>query len=339
MMRRIADRGRPLHWLILVLLLLGGCTARLTATPAPVAATSSAAPTVVDAGVIAYDLNASRDAVYYLKVDQSYAAGFSDLSLWVYRPAEGVSQPIPWRHTTSPNRADLRFLADGRCVVQFNSYSNVHLFDGATLVESYPWRWVFRHLNPDAPSYEQDSPAELAKQADYYRQLLARNEKIAIIRATSFTTEPIWSAKPSFYTTYTYYLLRDEQGEPILLNEAEEALGQPFHAVEPGRFEEWPWLTNPAFEQTEDRFTDAANGLEIERSEQGTCTGQMAGGVFSPPKCRVRYTLTFDGQRLQLDERDHEFLLRPSSRQYVAATGELILVVDGELQLYPKAQP
>lgn len=51
------------------------------------------------------------------------------------------------------------------------------------------------------------------------------------------------------------------------------------------------------------------------------------------------YTLTFDGQRLQLDARNHEFLLRPSSRQYVAATGELVLVVDGELQFYPKTQP
>jgi hypothetical protein len=340
MMRRITDRGRPQHWLILAVLLLGGCTARLTDTPAPVAATSSAAPTVVDAGVIAYDLNASRDAVYYLKVDQTYAAGFSDVSLWVYRQAEGVSQPIAWRaRTTGPHLADLRFLADGRYIVQLNNYSDVHLFDGATLIESYPWRWVFRHLSPDAPSYERDSPAELAKQADYYRQLLARNEKIAIITATSFTTEPIWSGNPSFYTTYTYYLLRDEQGEPILLNEAEDALGQPFRELDPGRFEEWPWLTNPAFEQTADRFIDAANGLEIERSEQGTCTGQVAGGVFSPPKCRIRYSLTFGGQRLKLAERNHEFLLRPSSRQYVAATGELVLVVDGELQFYPKTQP
>ena len=342
MMRRIADRGRPLHWLILAVLLLGGCAARLTATPEaePLAATTSATPTVADVGVIAYDLNASRDAVYYLKLDQTSAAGISDLSLWVYRPAEGVSQPIAWRgRTTQPGRADLRFLVDGRYIVQLDGYSQNYHFDGETLVESYPWRRVFRHLSPDAPSYEQDSPAELAKQADYYRQLLANNEKIAIIRATSFTTEPIWSGNPSFYTTYTYYLLRDEQGEPIRLSEAEEALGQPFRELDPGRFEEWPWLTNPAFEQTADRFTDAANGLGIERSEQGTCTGQVAGGVFSPPKCRIRYNLTFDGQRLKLAERNHEFLLRPSSRQHVAATGELILVVDGELQLYPKTQP
>lgn len=317
-----------LSWLMLTAVLLGGCAA----TPAP-------APTVVAAGVIAYDLNASRDAVYYLKVDQSYAAGFSDMSLWVYLPAEGVSQPIPWRHTTSPNRADLRFLADGRYLVQLDNYSLVHLFDGETLVESYAWRWVFRHLSPDTPSYEQDSPAQMAKQADYYRQLLASNEKIAIIRATSFTTEPIWSENPSFYTAYTYYLLADEQGEPILLNEAEAALGQPFRELEPDRFEAWPWLTNPAFEQTAERFTDAANGLTIERSERGQCTPQVAGGIFSPPKCRIRYTLTFGGQRLKLAERNHEFLLRPSSRQYVAATGELILVVDGELQVYGSAQP
>lgn len=327
-LRKLSRLAHLLSWLLLAALWLGGCAAQ-----------SAPAPTVIETGVIAYDLNPARDAVYYLKA-QAKDAHHYDVSLWVYRPAEGRSHPIAWSSSTSrPDRADLRFLADGRFIVQLDNYSLVHLFDGETLVESYPWRWVFRHLSPDTPSYARDSPAELAKQADYYRQLLASNAQIAFIRATSFTTEPIWSGNPNFYTVYTYYLLADEQGQPILLNEAEDALGQPFRELDPGRFEAWPWLANPAFEQMATRFTDAANGLEIERTEQGECTPQVAGGVFSRPKCRIRYSLTFGGQRLKLAERDHEFLLRPSSRQYVAATGELLLVVDGELQVYSSAQP
>lgn len=283
--------------------------------------------TIIDENVVAYDLNPSREEIYYLKAEGE------TLGLWAYAltpaaPRAIAPLPIPYDQTARPNMQTLAFTAEGRLLVQDHETGDVWVFADDTLVNTYAY-FSWRKLFPDLKYGDDLSPAQKQQLGAYYRQRLEQNVPVPYITAAGYGADS------------TYYLVRDENDSPILLPELPDAvLGAAFHETEPVQFRHWQWDANQGLAETSTvqgkdytlTLTDSAHGLTLVREERGDCPPGGIGFLFTDP-CRIGYSIAFAGSRLRISEAKADPVAQPHSHHFVTADGRLVLVVKGDLQV------
>jgi hypothetical protein len=277
----------------------------------------------IDEGILAYEFNPTRDQVYYVKREGDGVALFAyDVKGAATRRVAQVGAASDWQDLRGPGIA---VTTDGRVLIKRGS-TRIMVIENDTVSKEYEWFSASRIIPSDQMLNGNLNEAQRQVWADFYRARLADNTVIPYV--TGFSEFP----------QTRYYLVENEDGTPIFLNEAYvvvngkqiDLFDKPFHQLDP-KVQEWQLVRNPNVpldSASSARLEDAPNQFTMNRDQRGDCSGGYH-KILGRQDCIVRFTVTLRDKTYRFAE--NQFISLPLSQYALASDGKLILHLDDKL--------